>query len=113
MESDYPLAFGPFHVDGPQGGLWQGAQAIVLRPQALALLRYLVAHPGRLVSKAEVRQHVWAGTHVTDAVLRVCVSKRFARRWAMWRPRRHQTRNDPFLDQHPLKFRKGAQHTQK
>ena len=37
------------------------------------MLRYLVAHPGRLVTKAELRQHVWAGTHVTDTVLRVCV----------------------------------------
>jgi DNA-binding winged helix-turn-helix (wHTH) protein len=44
-----------------------------LRPQSLALLRYLVAHPGRLVTKAEVRQHVWGGTHVTDTVLRVSV----------------------------------------
>ena len=73
MESEYPLAFGPFRVDGPQGGLWQGAQAIALRPQALALLRYLVAHPGRLVTKAEVRRHVWAATHVTDTALRVVV----------------------------------------
>jgi len=53
--------------------LWQGEQAIALRPQSLALLRYLVAHPGRLVTKAEVRQHVWASTHVTDTVLRVSV----------------------------------------
>src|SRR5262252_5777738 len=74
MEPEYPLAFGPFRVDGPQGGLWQGAQAIVLRPQALALLRYLVAHPGRLVTKAEVRRHVWADTHVTDTALRVVVA---------------------------------------
>ena len=41
--------------------------------QSLALLRYLVAHPGRLVTKAELRQHVWAGTHVSDTVLRVSV----------------------------------------
>jgi predicted ATPase len=36
------------------------------------MLRYLAAHPGRLVTKAELRQHVWSGTHVTDTVLRVC-----------------------------------------
>ena len=59
MEQGYPLAFGPFHLDGMPGRLWQGEQAIVLRPQSLALLRYLVAHPGRLVTKAELRQHVW------------------------------------------------------
>src|SRR5215831_10809836 len=73
MEQEHHLAFGPFHVDGPQDGLWQGDQAIALRPQSLALLRYLVAHAGRLVTKAEVRQHVWAGTHVSDTVLRVSV----------------------------------------
>jgi YceI-like domain len=47
MEPEHHVAFGPFHLDGPQGGLWQGAQAIALRPQSLALLRYLVAHSGR------------------------------------------------------------------
>src|SRR4029450_1708273 len=73
MEQEHHLAFGPFHLDDAQGRLWQGAQAITLRPQSLALLRYLVAHPGRLVTKAELHQHVWAGTHVTDTVLRVSV----------------------------------------
>ena len=51
----------------------RATRRIALRPQSLALLRYLVAHPGRLVTKAELRQHVWAGTHVTDTVLRVSV----------------------------------------
>src|SRR5262245_11691439 len=73
MGQEHHLAFGPFHLDDAQGHLWQGDQVIALRPQALALLRYLVAHPGRLVTKAELRQHVWAGTHVTDTVLRVSV----------------------------------------
>ena len=69
MEPAHPLAFGPFHLDGPKGRLWRGAQAIALRPQSLALLRYLVTHPGRLVTQAELRQHVWAGTHLTDIVV--------------------------------------------
>jgi DNA-binding winged helix-turn-helix (wHTH) protein len=73
MEPEHHRAFGPFHVDGTQGHLWRGDQRIALRPQSLALLRYLVAHPGRLVTKAEVRQHVWAGMHITDTVLRVSV----------------------------------------
>src|SRR5215211_1109765 len=73
MEQESHRVFGPFHVDSTHGHLWRGEQAIALRPQSLALLHYLVAHPGRLVTKAEVRQHVWAGTHVTDTVLRVSV----------------------------------------
>src|SRR5262249_23363442 len=73
MEQEPHLAFGSFRLDSTQGGLWQGNQAIALRPQSLALLRYLLAPAGRPVTKAEVRQHVWAGTHVTDTVLRVSV----------------------------------------
>ena len=41
MEQEHHRAFGPFHLDGPQGRLWRGAQAIALRPQSLAMLRYL------------------------------------------------------------------------
>ena len=52
-----------------------GAEELSLRPRPLALLRYLVEHPGRLVTKAEMRQHVWGGTHVSDVVLRVCVQE--------------------------------------
>jgi predicted ATPase/DNA-binding winged helix-turn-helix (wHTH) protein len=73
MTQEQHHAFGPFHLDSTQGHLWRGEQRIALRPQSLALLRYLMAHPGRLVTKAEVRQHVWASTHVTDTVLRVSV----------------------------------------
>jgi hypothetical protein len=39
------------------------------------MLRYLVAHAGRLVTKAALRQHVWGSTHVSDTVLRVCVQE--------------------------------------
>jgi tetratricopeptide (TPR) repeat protein len=37
------------------------------------MLRYLAEHPGRLVTKAELHQHVWAGMHVSDTVIRVCI----------------------------------------
>ena len=46
---------------------------MALRPRSLAVLQYLVEHPGCLVTKAELRQQVWAGTHVTDIVLRVSI----------------------------------------
>jgi predicted ATPase len=73
MEPEHQITFGPFRLEVTQGRLWRGDQVIPLRPRSLAMLRYLVAHPGRLVTKAEVHQQVWAGTHVTDSVLRVCV----------------------------------------
>ena len=75
MEPEHSITFGPFRLglEMPQARLWHGEQALTLRPRSLAVLRYLVEHPGRLVTKAELRQHVWAGLHVTDTVLRVCI----------------------------------------
>jgi DNA-binding winged helix-turn-helix (wHTH) protein len=77
MEAEHHITFGPFRLglETPQARLWRGEQAIALRPRASAVLRYLVERPGRLVTKTELRQHVWAGTHVTDTVLRVCVQE--------------------------------------
>jgi predicted ATPase len=75
MEQQHHLTFGPFRLDVTYGRLWRGDQVIGLRPRSLAMLRYLVEHPGRIVTKTELRQQVWAGTHVTDTVLRVCVQE--------------------------------------
>src|SRR4030095_11811368 len=65
------LTFGPFRLDVTDGRLLPGRHRVGRR--AVAVLRYLVEHPGRLVTKAELRQHVWGDTHITDIVLRVCV----------------------------------------
>ena len=75
MEPENHLTVGPFRLDVTQGHLWRGTQVLALRRRSLAMLCYLVEHPGRLVTKAELRQHVWAGTHITDTVLRVCVQE--------------------------------------
>ena len=75
MAQEHHLTFGPFRLDTTHGRMWQGDRVTTLRPRSLAMLRYLVEHPGRLVSKAELRQHVWAGTHVTDSVLRASVQE--------------------------------------
>jgi DNA-binding winged helix-turn-helix (wHTH) protein/predicted ATPase len=64
------IAFGPFRLDERNECLWQGSQAISLRPKAYALLRLLVAHAGELVTKQQVLDAVWPGTFVTDAVLK-------------------------------------------
>jgi DNA-binding winged helix-turn-helix (wHTH) protein len=73
MEPEHHIAFGPFRFDVTHGRLYREAQVIGLRPRSLAVLRYLVEHPGRLVTKAELGQHVWAGAHVTESVLRASV----------------------------------------
>ena len=73
MAPEHQITFGPFRLETTPGRLWRGDQVIPLRPRSLAMLRYLAAHPGRLVTKAEVQQQVWEGTHVTDSVLRASV----------------------------------------
>jgi DNA-binding winged helix-turn-helix (wHTH) protein len=75
MELEHHVPFGPFCLSGAHGRLWRGDQVIGLRPRSLAVLRYLVEHPGRLVTKAELRRQVWAGTHVTDSVLRASIKE--------------------------------------
>jgi DNA-binding winged helix-turn-helix (wHTH) protein len=75
MTQAYEITFGPFRLDVAQGRLWRGGQVLALRRRSLAMLGYLAEHPSRLVTKAELRQHVWAGIHVTDTVLRVCVQE--------------------------------------
>src|SRR5262245_39743422 len=73
MTQEHHLIFGPFRLETTQARLWRGEQAIPLRPRTSAVLQYLATHPGRLVTKTELLQHIWAGTHVTDTVLRVCI----------------------------------------
>ena len=75
MVQEHHLTFGPFRLDVTHGRLWRGEQVMILRPRSLAMLCYLAEHPGRLVTKAELRQHVWTGAHVTDTVLRVSVQE--------------------------------------
>src|SRR5215813_10492469 len=75
MQPGTYLSFGPFRLDVTKGQLRRGAQILALRHRSMAMLCYLAEHPGRLVTKAELRQCVWGGTHVTDTVLRVCVQE--------------------------------------
>src|SRR5215471_11570757 len=73
MTQDRYVTFGPFRLETTQARLWRGEQAIPLRPRTSAVLRYLAEHPGRLVTKTELLEHIWVGMHVTDTVLRVCI----------------------------------------
>jgi TolB-like protein/DNA-binding winged helix-turn-helix (wHTH) protein len=57
---DRVLDFGREELRYPDG------TPIELRPQAFRVLRYLAAHPGRLVTKEELLEQVWTGLVVTD-----------------------------------------------
>ena len=73
MASDQQIIFGPFCFDRTAQCLRQGPREIRLRAKSLAVLQYLLEHPGRVISHLEFVQHVWVGTHVTRSVLRVCI----------------------------------------
>jgi DNA-binding winged helix-turn-helix (wHTH) protein/predicted ATPase len=73
MEPEHQIVFGPFCFDCTTQRLWQGPREIRLRARTLAVLHYLLEHPGRVISRPEFAQHVWAETHVTPSVLRVCI----------------------------------------
>jgi len=73
MASKGRLVFPPFSLDTADERLWRGAQALPLTPKALAVLRYLVENRGRLVTKDELLNTVWAGVQVGDAVLKTCI----------------------------------------
>src|SRR5262249_55964026 len=73
LTHEHYITFGPFRFEMTTARLWHGAQLVPLRPRTGAVLQYFVMHPGQVVTKTEVLQHVWAGMHVTDTVLRVCI----------------------------------------
>jgi len=70
MEVNTAIAFPPFRLDLANEQLWREEQLIALRPKTFAILRYLVEHPGRLVSKDELLHAVWGNTQVSAEGLR-------------------------------------------
>ena len=73
MANEKRIIFDPFCLDLRNESLWEGQQAIKLRPKAFAVLDYLLRHPGQLVTKEELLNAVWPGTFVAEGVLKVAV----------------------------------------
>ena len=67
------LSFPPFRLDPLNERLWRGSQAVSLRPKTFAVLCYLAARPGQLVTKEALLDAVWPDTCVSQAVPIVCV----------------------------------------
>ena len=73
-QADDPAA-GPVWLDLEHEQLRRGDKALHLRPKSFALLRYLVAHPGRVLSKDELVEAVWPRTAISDGVLTVSINE--------------------------------------
>jgi AAA ATPase-like protein len=48
---------------------WCGSRRLTLTPRVFAVLRHLVEHCGRLITKDELLSEVWGGTIVSDAAV--------------------------------------------
>src|SRR5689334_4553264 len=64
------LSFPPFRLDVMEERLWRGAKLVAVRRKPFAILRYLVAHPRRLVTHDELLAQVWSGTVVSESAVR-------------------------------------------
>ena len=61
--------FGPFEVDPQEHQLWRDGRLVPVTRKSMALLTTLLGRPGKLFTKAELFDTVWAGSVVTDAAL--------------------------------------------
>ena len=73
MSSQKSMAFDSYLLDLLAGQLYGRSGVIPLTPKASALLEYLAANPGRLLSKRELLDALWPRAYVTDGVLKVCI----------------------------------------
>ena len=63
-------SFLSFRLDDANQCLWRGDTRVSLMPKPFAVLRYLVEHPGRLITHEELLNAIWPETYVQPEVLR-------------------------------------------
>jgi pimeloyl-ACP methyl ester carboxylesterase len=66
-------AFGPFRLDPANELLTRDGRAVKLRPKAFAMLAYLVASAGQLVTKQDLLDDLWPDAFIGDAALKTCM----------------------------------------
>jgi DNA-binding winged helix-turn-helix (wHTH) protein len=75
VSSEPDRLFPPFRLDLLNAQLWRGDQEISLRRKTFDVLRYLLDHPGQLVTKAALLDAVWAEVTVSDSMPAICVTE--------------------------------------
>src|SRR5262245_47504466 len=61
--------FGAFRLDAIERVLWRGEEMIVLPPKVFDTLWILVKEEGRVVSKSELMEAIWANAFVEESNL--------------------------------------------
>jgi DNA-binding winged helix-turn-helix (wHTH) protein len=64
------VSFGPFRLDLDSERLWKDDQEVRLRRKPLAILRFLVQNPRRLVTHADIVEAVWGKIAISESLLR-------------------------------------------
>jgi DNA-binding winged helix-turn-helix (wHTH) protein/tetratricopeptide (TPR) repeat protein len=72
---DVLLQFDVFHLTSDVDLLYRGGEVVSLEPRAVCVLRYLVEHHDRVLSKEELLEAVWLDVFTTDGVLKKAVSQ--------------------------------------
>ena len=75
MPEEKEYTFGPFRLNATREQLWRDNHEIRLAPKVFAVLRYLLEHPGELITKNTFFESIWPGLYVTDTVLAVHIGK--------------------------------------
>ena len=76
--SDMPASiyrFGDIRVDLARMSVWRADRPVLLEPKAFDVLRFLIEHRDRLVTKDELLDAVWSKTFVTPNVLTRAVAQ--------------------------------------
>ena len=69
------FSFGAWTLDADRRLLLHGGDAVSLSPKAFDLLKFLAEHHERALSKAELHQHLWPDTFVSDGSLTILVAE--------------------------------------
>ena len=75
MSAAHGWSFGAFRLDATPACLWREEQLLPLPPKPLAVLAYLVARAGQVVTKDELLEAVWPETMVSEGVLKTCLAQ--------------------------------------
>jgi len=75
VDGDLPFLVGDWRVDPQNNELQHGDHIIKLEPKVMDVLIYLAMHPGQVVSRTELEQHVWSGRVVTYDALTATIVK--------------------------------------
>ncbi len=69
------LQFDDLMFDSGTRQVWRGGEEVRLSPKAFELLALLIARRPKAISKADIREHLWPGTFVSDSSLPSLVSE--------------------------------------